>query len=332
MLTKNIYIIYPAGYHGSYVKWAIEKSDLHTRDKISSDPINRTTSKEYGGIGTAHVYDRIPTHQAFYLHQQWMILNRPVGPKIYLINSGKGRITAAQQGDMIHQILFSDRDGLVIILHDNNDPYVSAYGKINCVTKWPTFIAAVMGDSMEHIHASFDPWNCHDDIIFRNYLQDHDLLGSQPPVDHNALKYQIDIRQSWFSVRNQHQPHEVNTDTYIDKVDATARVYEMCCADVPNLEFIARLQDIMCRVSDDFDLDPVKESLPNYIQSQPNLQWFDSVQTWRDTGTLDPYILSHSVIQAEILRLIFQSHGEDLRQRIDWKGMSLADINRVLPL
>jgi hypothetical protein len=44
----------------------------------------------------------------------------------------------------------------------------------------------------------------------------------------------------------------------------------------------------------------------SYVNVQPNLQWFESVSCWEDSGRLDDYLTSHVVIESEIIQRIFK--------------------------
>jgi len=47
MLKKNVYLIYPAGYSGSYLKWAVEISDADKRQATPLDPLNNQNTKTF---------------------------------------------------------------------------------------------------------------------------------------------------------------------------------------------------------------------------------------------------------------------------------------------
>ena len=130
MLQKNVYIVYPAGYHGSYVKWAIEVSDLDRRSVTTLDPLNRSNSISHGGAGTSHGHVRIPTHQSFDDHINWVIRNRPADPTVYIINPSGSNICHG-----LMQLLIQDPAGIIITINDGNDRVTQSYGRINCVTK-----------------------------------------------------------------------------------------------------------------------------------------------------------------------------------------------------
>ena len=330
MLTKNVYILYPAGYHGNYLKWSIEVSDLDLRPNTPLNPVPKSESVQYGGTGTSHLNHRIPTHQGHQLHTIWSMLNKPQKPLIYLINSGHGRVSQGEITHFITTLLYSDPDGIVISIHDDNDPMVMSYGKINCITKWPTFIPAMLALNRqfvdaEKLHDDFDFQNCRHDQKFRNWMVRNDFIGSKAILDRDLLAQDLEGVAEWYRVRNSLQPHEVNEDTYISSVDPTNRVFEISCRDIATDPFPAWLQQVMevARVSNNFDCGHVAEFHPEYTQVQPNLKWFDAMQRWDQTGELDPYLCSHSAIQAEVIKEIFARSNVTFAsesEKLNWYG------------
>lgn len=316
MINKNVYILYPAGYHGSYLKWAIESSDLDSRKTTVSDPINKNSSFKFGGAGTAHINARVPTHQGFEAHQRWVILNRPTEPKVYVFYT-----TTADVIRCIVNLLFEDPSGIILYLHNNDDADVDSYGKINCITKWPAYIDSVFKSVIREnlamktaaepfVKNGFDAIQCSDNREFRNFLVDHNtVLGSQKKLNFENLQYQIDIVQDWFRARNFTQPHEVNDLTYISKIDNVAeRIFQINCREIPDSKFLNIFNDLMIKseISDNWDLNLLQNVHDEYINTQPNLQWFESVSRWEETGQLDDYLTSHVVIESEIIQRIFK--------------------------
>jgi hypothetical protein len=316
MLQKNVYIIYPAGYHGNYVKWAIEVSDTDRRESTVLDPLNRSTSSQFGGAGTSHGHVRIPTHQAFNHHHAWVILNRPTSPMVYIINSNDE--SAQNLCNNIVQLLMQDPTGIIITITDNNDSVAQSYGRINCVIKWPTFMPATDAISTVkkfEIHENFDPFDCANDRLFRNRMvTDNNALTSNNysnrmasgPLDLDLLDSAVAKYNDWYAVRNRFQPHEVNEKTYVAKINYQNRIYQFNIKDIPSDKFLSELQHLldMTDISDNFNLDVVEQHHNDYVLAQSNLQWFDSFDHWDQTGTLDTYLQSHSIIQAELLRAI----------------------------
>jgi hypothetical protein len=317
MLQKNVYIVYPPGYHGSYLKWAIEVSDLHRRESTVLDPVNKSPSSQFGGPGTSHGHVRVPTHQNIHQHQSWMILNRPTDPGVYVINAGNE--SSEELCDIICQLLTQDPTGIIVTINDGNDHVAQSYGRINCVVKWPTYMPATdayLGYKSFGSHENFDPFDCAKDREFRNHMvTDFNPLTANAyvnmasgPLDLNLLDSKIERCQGWYKVRNQYQPHEVNEKTYITTINRQDRIYEFDVRDIPSDKFLGKLQHLLAiaGISDAFDLDVVKQYHPNYVSSQSTLQWFASYARWDSTGELDDYIQSHSIIEAELIREIMR--------------------------
>ena len=318
MIKKNVYIVYPAGYHGSYIKWAIEVSDIDRRKITVLDPLNRKSSTKLGGVGTSHGHARIPTHQSFDNHTAWVIRNRPVDKMVYIIgHSTKNQIDYCKY---LVQLLLQDPTGIIITINDGNDRVAQSYGRINSVTKWPTFMACVppyINDETFGIHKNFNPFDCANDRLFRNSMittinaltiNVYDFSTPIGTLNFEYLDQEIAWWNWWYKVRNRYQPHEINEETYVAQIDYTDRLYQLNITDIPSDKFLSQLQDILSKteISDNFNLDVVKKYHPDYISAQPNLQWFESFAHWDQTGELDNYLMSHSIIEAELLREIMR--------------------------
>lgn len=324
MLTKNVYLIYPAGYSGSYVSWAISISDLDTRKDTVPDPVNKTESEQFGGAGTSHLHTRIPTHQGYDSHVNWVLYNRPTEAKIYLLNPGMFNDT---NNFIVSKLLQHDPTGIIINIYDNEED-IRSYGIINAVTKWPTYIAAMSAWSSTAMHSTFDIENCKDDRTLRNFIvNNNNFFSTNKLLDPAAIDKNLIPWVNWYAVRNAYQPHEVNSATYNIKTfveyDTENRIFEMSCLDIASNRFPTILQDIMSRsqVSDNYDTAYATQFHPTYVTAQNNLQWFDSIANWRVTGQLDQYLISHSVIEACVIREMFKNINIDLfthQQNASW--------------
>jgi len=324
MLNKNVYIIYPAGFHGSYVKWAIESSDADN-NSINKNPINTVNSKTFGGVGTAHHFQRLPTHQSFNLTVLWMLYNRPKDQRVYLICPGVGRKDISST---ISNLLLYDRDGIIISIHDNEDKLYSSYGKINCVTKWPTFLLATKQDW----HDGFDAFNCTNDRRFRNFVVKNDFLGSVGRPNLDSINRYLDKFKCWYDVRNQYQPHEVNLDTYPPRPVIAGRFFDLSLEDIIFGNFQEKISDIIrsTNLIDNSNFDNLNAIHDQYIQIQPNLQWFESIKHWQKTKTMDDYLCSHSVIESQLIKHIFRqcdAVATRIQTAIAWRDLETKEIN-----
>jgi hypothetical protein len=321
MLQKNVYILYPPGYCGSYINWAIHASDTELQKTTVKDPLNNQNSEKYGGSGTSHLHARIPTHQGFDHHLSWVIYNRPVDSRVYLISTDTGYEAIYHAIKIISQ---ADPTGVFVSVHNNNCPAVDAFGTINCVTKWPTF-AEIM--TLQYpMHDTFDAYNCAQDRTFRNYVvkNNYKFFRHNCILDHDLLsKKHIDKQENWYKIRHRAQPHEVNESMYIVNVDLSNRLFEISCRDICSDVFCTWFDNFMkcSQASTAYDQHTVETYHPSYIKAQKNLQWFDSLEAWKQTGQLDDYLLSHSIIESQLILEIFKQSGLvwlDSQQQDQW--------------
>ena len=312
MLTKNVYILYPAGYSGSYVNWAIHASDDDLCKQTVKSPINQNSNSKYGGIGTSHLHHRIPTHQGIKQHLPWVILNKPADKKIYILNSNNDDIA-----EVFCSILSHDKDPIFIVLHDNNDIDIRSYGQINCSTKWPVFFPANFAN--RGLQCPFDPSDLSDNINFRNLVAE-DKVGflNMNPLDDKTLdqaKSNYVNYLNWFRTRNLQNPHEVNADYYIDRESFPENcIFQISCLDVVTENFPNLLNNILnqSQCLSSFDTNRIASVHQEYVKIQKNLQWFDSLNTWKQQGYVDEYLLSHSAIQGMVIsRMLKDCELED---------------------
>lgn len=330
MLTKNIYILYPAGYSGSYINWAINISDTDTAPFTILDPVNRADSDNYGGQGTSHLHKRIPTHQGLDAHLAWYIYNKPADKRVYIINSATDN-NVLDTYLTIRQIIQYDPDGVFINIHNNNDAITGAYGTINCITKWPIFIEGMLALKVSMGHQipelNFDADTCKDDREFRNWVVKYgDLFFKQNRrLDRDKVLAHAQSISDWFSVRSSKNPEEVDASMYIHNISMDNRLFELSCKDIASDAFVDWFKDFMLvsTVSNSYTTEHVSAFHHNYVSAQKNLQWFTSIANWELTGQLDSYLTSHSGIEAQMILHIFKQSGrqvyyDDKKRKINW--------------
>lgn len=310
MLVKNVYLLYPPGYSGSYINWCINISDLDRFADTVKNPINNSDSIAFGGSGTSHRHLRIPTHQAYTQHVNWVLLNKPTKPNIYIINCAGN-----ENNYVAGQLLQHDATGIIINIHHNNDQLVDSYGAINSAIKWP--VRYLAGCALSGDQLPFDPFDCKDNLKFRNWAVTNSW--GQDPLDYGAINRTIGSYLDWYRVRNKYHAQEVNKDTYLTQIDLKDRIFQWSCRDVAESTFLDIFSDLMRRsqCSDRFDLAYVNSFHHKYTSAQANLQWFKSVAAWQSTGQLDEYLQSHSIIQARLISLILNNAKINLNY--DWQ-------------
>lgn len=332
MFKKNIYLIYAAGYSGSYTSWCLYKSEVDNKDTTVDNPINSVPSDKYGGVGTSHLHHRIPTHAGIDPLMYWMILNKPIDKKIYLVNSWKSNWMYLFR--TIHHIMNFDRDPVIIHIASDDKDY-RALGHINAITKWPLFF------EIEGLYEKYGKDFCNltkgdiqarnmfvknYDEIFREHghmnFTDDDTTTYHPMPSYKKLRTGYD---RWYTCRNTNNPHEVNETMFIEPHDAPKHFYSVDLKEIYELDFPIRLQSIVGESdAGDFDFDYVKNFHHNYIASQPNLKFITEIQQFRQTKLLTEYLTSHPLIEAEVIRELYTDLPED------WESKTLQEIVKAL--
>jgi hypothetical protein len=325
MISKNIYLLYPPGYSGSYISWCISKSEESLTQFTVDNPINNTSTDKYGGLGTSHLHHRVPTHSNIHQIMAWIILNKPTEKKIYLVNfHNEGFL-----GYSIDHIMNFDRDPVLIQISSNNDD-TRALANLNAITKWPLYFQVAELDKKYNIDLN------NYDIKLRNaFVKNyHSFFPNSYPIDfHKEYDYTNNIRDlrrqydNWYSLRNDKNPHEVNESYYIKPKAIPDHFYNIELSDIYQDTFPDKLQEIMISCnSGEFNFDYVKSFHQNYISAQPNLKLLTELDNFRKTKQITNYLISHPFIEALIIKELLHELPKDY----EWEAKSLQEIVNVL--
>jgi hypothetical protein len=301
MLRKNIYILYPPGYSGSYINWCISKSEQDLSHSTIDDPLNTADNLKYGGVGTSHLHHRIPTHAGLRELVTWLVLNKPVENKIFLVNAGDD----IRFQEHIAWILSFDRDPVIIQI-TATDRHTQSIGNLNCVTKWPLFFD-ITGVSKKH-DLTFP---CENNISTRNKFVIHydEIFSTSYPLEYNkentnnrGFRHVVDAYAHWYNTRHAHNPHEVNNAQYVEPYYVPKHYYAIDLMKVYSPDFIDLLKSIVedCDAGV-FDFTHVREYHPKYVNAQPHLKFLDEIKEFSRTKQLTDYLCSHPLIQAYVV-------------------------------
>ena len=323
MLTKNIYILYPPGYFGTYIHWCISKSEKDLAEITVDDPLNKADSTTFGGKGTAHLHSRVPTHQSLHAHLIWVAYNKPAEKKIYLINAKN--YDNERLGDTpewaISSIIRADPDPVIIFINDGGSMDARKFGALNTITKWPIFYKA---NQLIERNYQFDSFNCKDSIEYRNKFVEKfsAILPYSTHLNPNKLGSLIEEYTTWYNVRSGHNGHEVNEETYVPPTSDMPNLFIMSLAEISSPQFPTWFDQFINKINaGSFNTDYIKEFHQNYIDAQDNLQWFTEIQEFRKNFQLTDYLKSHSLIQAFVIMEVLH-----LLKDYDWKSKSIDEI------
>lgn len=335
MLQNNIYIVYPAGYGGSFIRWCLRKSEKDTANLTLDNPINTSPSDTFGGAGTTHLELRKPTHCGIEHIMYWMILNQPKEKLIYLVNAWNNMWRSRT---FVH-LLNMDRDPVIIHITDSNKDS-RELANLNAITKWPLIFELQFHDKRFGI----DFYNLEDTLSVRNILVKYydTIFSSSTPMTFTNHNYSViegeknprlfatpefydhlyECHNQWYTVRNNKTPHEVNGEEFVTPYKVPKNYYSIDIQDIYNNNFVDKLESIT-RLSNvgEYNFDYARKFHSSYVEHQSNLQYVAEMQQFRKTKALTPYLTSHPYIKAMVVREMIPS-----LTNYDWENKTLEEI------
>jgi hypothetical protein len=339
-MNKNVYIIYPPGYSGNYINWAITKSNDATSSSTIDNPINTSDSKNYGGAGTSHLFHRFPTHAGIKQIMFWLISNQPKEKQVYIINACNPvttpdesipelnvlknlRLETAAEETM-SMIMNFDRDPVIIHITSKDEDYRSV-STLNGFTKWPIFYKLQFTDKMNidlsYIKNNFKLRN----FLIKNY---NSVIPKSNEIifDENLYKAvhaslaspgngfaQARLRwKYWFETRNKVNPHEVNEEQFILPYFKPKHFYSIDISEIYQLDFISKLENIINQ-SDlgKFNFEQAYKIHPEYVKAQKNLVYLDEIKEFRITKKLTKFLKSNSITETLVIREVLKNKNKD---------------------
>lgn len=336
MLKKNIYIVYPAGYAGSYLRWCLRKSEKSTASNTLDNPINNSANEKYGGAGTVHLELRKPTHASIDHIMYWNNLHQPKEKLIYLVNAWNN----LWRSRTFTHILNMDRDPVIIhITDDYRDS--RELGNLNAITKWPL----VFEIQFQHQRFGIDFYNIEDSLYVRNTFVNHfdTIFFSSPSMKFDIDKkvsvldadtnprlfaqsdffyYLQEFQNQWYTVRNNKTPHEVNGEEFITPYNVPKNYYSIDLQEIYKNNFASKIEHIMEKCdAGDYDFSYVKDFHSQYVNCQSNLQYINEINSFRENKNLTSYLNSHPYLKAMLIREMLPKLSN-----YDWQNKKLEEI------
>jgi len=292
MFKKNIYILYPAGYMGTYVNWILTASEKHQRAGTVTAPLTAT--------GTVHNHLKIPTHQSWAKTLTWIAYNRPTDKRVYSINCRQESANYVDWPEFAMQnIMRMDPDPVIINCHDSGNLDQQKFGALNMFTKWPTFISA-----RAIWHKDYNPATDTNIIRARNWLLDNwlELNPGNRPINPDIVMYNLDAHREWYQLRIQTAALEVTPEQYHIPDKMPTAFLDVALSTIVSPDF----PNIMNKWAESIDLGEwdftqATEYHSTYVASQVNLKWFECIRAFRNNRTVDPWLLSNAMSQALLL-------------------------------
>jgi hypothetical protein len=291
MFNQNVYIIYPAGYMGTYINWMLCASEKQTQAGTVLSPVTAT--------GTAHNHLKIPTHQSWAKTLTWIAYNRPTGKRVYSINARYDKNYHDTSEYAIQNIMRIDDNPVIINCHDSGNLDQQKFGALNMFTKWPTYISA-----RGVWHKEYNPSDDTNIIRARNWLLDHwlELNPGNRPINPDIVMYNLDAHRAWYQIRVQTAALELTPDQYLIPDKMPNALLDVALSSIVSPDFPNIMQQWVETLDlGDWDFTRANEYHSTYVASQVNLKWFECIRAFRKDQTIDPWLLSNAMSQAFLL-------------------------------
>lgn len=311
MLYKNIYILYPPGYCGSYLSWCLYKSNKYYANNTIDNPINLQSNEKYGGLGTSHLHHRIPTHSNIHQIIAWIILNKPLEKKIYLVNfHDEGML-----GYSIDHILNFDRDPFFIHITANTD-YEANLANLNAYTKWPLYFKVAELDKLCNINLDIDIGLELRNKLFINFNKFFPRsktinFNSEFRYEHNFTNFRRQYKL-WYDLRNKHNWHEVNENYYSVPVQQPKNFIEVSLEKLLSNDFFQTFSKIFTdNEVGEFDFSFATNFHKTYIDAQVNIQVLNKLIKMCNDKKLCEDVFVNPLVETIALKMFFPNFGSE---------------------
>jgi hypothetical protein len=292
MLTKNIYILYPAGYMGTYLNWIISISDRDLEKVTVPNPLTDSNN--------AHQHIKKPTHQSWDKTLTWIAYNRPEEKLIYSINCREDNNYRVHAAFAAQNILRMDSDPVIINLHDRGQLDLIKFGAISMFTKWPSYMSA-----NAVWHNDYDPGSDPDIIKARNWLYSNWQTSNpgNPKINVDEILYNLNAHKKWFDIKTKVAALEVDTEQYHIPLDISDKnIYDIGIDEIVSDNFIDTfgkiLEESQCG---NFDFSYADKFHCQYQSKQSTLAWFDAISLARNEHKFSQWFNTNAITQSMFL-------------------------------
>lgn len=266
MLNKNLYLIWPTGYYGTYLHWIIKKSNPKSA--------NSTVDTPFTTEGSSHAHHKIPTHMSIEAHLVDLIKNRHPTGTIYPIGLVTN-ITYASNNfnwrktfeNVLFWIFRLEQEPVIINIYNENNVYHNKLAAINMFHKEHYEIEHYSNNDGYYVYRDENKIRARN-YLFKNWQTYYPYHIKQVTVDTLDLfkktnNENVELRRKW-------EGYEYDADLHL--VTATGRYfYNIKISDFLEQDFIDKIELIL-RDSNlaDFDFTHARNTHTEYLSRQRN--------------------------------------------------------------
>jgi len=307
MLKKNLYLIWPTGYYGTYLHWIINKSNVKTSHTTCDLPFLST--------GSSHGHYKIPTHMSIESHLHGRIKNNyPIGTiyPIGIVTNVTYNSDSFNWRKTFENVLFwifrLESEPVIINIFNNCDTYHDKIAAINMYNKEHWEVENTPDSNGYYVYRD------NDELVARNYLVENwkkYYPSHYAQVTHNTLEIYKKNYNKTVELRRKYEGHEYDAETYL--VTAQGKYfYNLQISDFLKPNFIDIVESMLIHSeTGDYDFSYVRSIHDKYLQNQ---QTFVSLANDLYTQARELYYISSTdtniFYRALAIDTLKELHGE----------------------
>jgi hypothetical protein len=321
MLNRNLWMIWPTGYYGSYIHWLISKCEKDLSHKTVDSPFFKN--------GSSHAHIKNPPHHTIEFQIQSILRNRypvgtiyPIGVKSNVtFNSANNNWMKSFENTLFWILRMEQDDPVIINIHNYDNIYQTKLAAVNVFHKEHWIVTEFPDDN------GYKPYDDTNILNARNYLV-HDWKSIYP---YQNKKLSIDTINQFCEaynngnlLRNKHESHEYNMkDNWISA--SGKHLYNISLDQILDNNFIEKLSDIMNDAQiGDFDWTKCENIHTEFLErQQPFIQIANDLYTAARDLIYKPHLDDNILYSALAIDTLYEQHNHLPK---NWQSLTLQQI------
>jgi len=319
MLNRNLWMIWPTGYYGSYIHWLISRAE--------QDLSKNTIDNPFFNNGSAHAHIKNPPHQTIEFQIQAMLRNRyptgtiyPIGIRSNVSYNSDNHNWMKSFENTFFWIMRIENEPVIINLYNGGNDYHTKLAAINVYHKEHWIIETVPDSN------GYYPFKDNDKLFARNYLVEnwkHIYPWHNEQLSTNTVDLYREAMNKSLQLRHEKEGWEYNKED--NWIHASGKyLYNIEISTVLQPNFIDILADIMshCAIGN-FDWDAVRHIHSEFInKQQPFVSIANNLYTQCKNLVYNP-ILDNNILYAA---LAIDTLKEEYELPESWHLLTLKEI------
>jgi len=321
MLNRDLWMIWPTGYYGSYIHWLISKSEVDLSEKTLDSP--------FFSNGSSHAHIKNPPHHTIEFALQCMLRNRypkgtiyPLGVKSNVTFNSANNNWMKSFDNTVFWILRIDHEPVILNIHNDENLYQTKLAAVNVYNKENWIVDEFNNNNNYNPFVDKNTLNARN-YVTKNWKSLYPYQNKKVTVD--MIKNFRDSYNIGNKIRHFHEGHEYNLED--NWIYATGKhIYNISLTDILNKDFIKNiLSTIMADANiGNFDWDKTNDVHAEFIsRQQPYIQIANDLYTQARNLVYHKNLDDNILYSGLAIDTLLELHGHLPN---NWQELSLQQI------